>query len=202
MVGSPSFPTRQQIGYNVFLSHAAENDELAVRIMGLLNESDISVFATRAGFPGGIWSDEVRAALEESEHFWLLLTDQALTRSVYVHHEFGYFYGYHRQKDGSLDARNVGRLLRYIFQDTDGRRPGMYQHFQGFPVTDFSDPVEIARIIANDIGREFTEPKNPESLKLYQNELSVSPPDSLDEMRITRARAGSQRRTNQSESLG
>ena len=34
-----------------------------------------------------MWSDEVRLALQHSEHFWLLLTERALDRSVYVHHD-------------------------------------------------------------------------------------------------------------------
>ena len=69
--------------YDIFLSHAAEDDELAARVAALLRTSEIEVFTTGPGSPAGIWSDEVRAALEESEHFWLLLTERALNRSVY-----------------------------------------------------------------------------------------------------------------------
>ena len=81
--------------YDVFLSHAPEDDELAALVADLLLQSDIPVFTTRPGFPKGIWSDQIRILLEKSEHFGLLLTENALERSVYVHHEFGYFYGYH-----------------------------------------------------------------------------------------------------------
>ena len=50
--------------YDVFLSHAEEDDELAARVAEILRASDIQVFTTRPGFPTRMWSDEVRAALE------------------------------------------------------------------------------------------------------------------------------------------
>jgi len=152
--------------YDIFLSHAAEDDELAARVADLLLESSIQVFTTGPGFPTGIWSEEVRAALEESEHFWLLLTGPALDRSVYVHHEFGYFFGYHRSANASIEVRSIGKRLRYLLERDNDRRPGMYQHFQDFPLDDFDDPVRVARIIANEIGRDFTEPKDPETHKI------------------------------------
>lgn len=172
--------------YDIFLSHASEDDELATRVAGLLRCSGIQVFTTGPGFPTGMWSEEVRAALEESEHFWLLLTEKALDRSVYVHHEFGYFFGYHRQKNSSLGIRVVARRLRYLLKSGDGRRPGMYQHFQDFPIDDFDDPVSIARIIAKEIGKTLKEPQNSEGLRLTASGWTAIPPEGLDDMQIVR----------------
>ncbi|MBI4311668.1 MAG: toll/interleukin-1 receptor domain-containing protein [Chloroflexi bacterium] len=173
--------------YDVFVSHAAEDDELAARVAQLLQASGITVFTTGPGFPTGMWSDEVRIGLEESEHFWLLLTDKALDRSVYVHHEFGYFFGFHGQEKPPQDVRLIARKLRYLLKRGDRRRPGMYQHFQDFPIDDFDDPVSIARIIANEIGREFTEPQNPEEFKLASLDWTVLPPEGLNEMQLVRS---------------
>lgn len=175
--------------YDIFLSHAAEDDELAARLVVLLDASGIRVFTTGPGFPTGIWSDEVRTALEESEHFWLLLTERALNRSVYVHHEFGYFFGYHRHKDSASDIRAVGRRLRYFLQKGEGR-PGMYQHLQDFPVDDFYDPISIARVMAIEIGRTFQEPENPEELQIGAFSWTGTPPEGLDDMRIVRSGSG------------
>ena len=182
--------SRGAVTYNVFLSHAVEDDELAARIADLLRESGISVFTTGQGFPTGMWSEEIRAALEESEHFWLLLTEPAQSRSVYVHHEFGYFFGYHRQKNPSADVRVVGKRLRYLLKRGDRRRPGMYQHFQDLPIDDLDDPVSIARIIAKEIGREFKEPQNPDALRVAASARTALPPDGLDNMQIVRGGSG------------
>lgn len=158
---TPDADDGPEYAYDVFLSHAAEDDEMAGVVAELLRGSGISVFCTHPGFPTGIWSDEVRAALEQSEHFWLLLTDRALDRSVYVHHEFGYFFGFNREKNPDLEASVVAKSLRYLLKSDDNRRPGMYQHIQDFPVENFEDPVLLARTIADEIGRQFTEPVEP-----------------------------------------
>lgn len=171
--------------YDVFLSHAAEEDELSAMIAELLEASGIAVFSTRPSYPAGIWSDEVRAALEESQHLWLLLTSHALDRSVYVHHEFGYFYGYHRRKHAESDVRIVGRRLKYFVSKSDPRHPGMYQHFQAFPVDDFGDPVALARVIAEEIGREFVEPDDPTSfVVMTSTERPTTAPDGFDEFEV------------------
>ncbi len=169
--------------YDVFLSHAAEDDELAARTAALLKESGIEVFTTGPGFPTGIWADEVRAALEESEYFWLLLTDHALDRSVYVHHEFGYFFGYHRNNNPSVDIRDIGKRLRYMLRLGNDQRPGMYQHFQDYRV-DLDDPVSIARIIATDIGNEFKEPPNPKELRIAGSSSVLVPPNGIEAMEV------------------
>ena len=170
--------------YNIFLSHAVEDDELAGRVASLLRNSDIQVFATGPGTPTGMWSEEVRAALEESEHFWLLLTGPVLDRSVYVHHEFGYFFGYHRGNEPSKDVRVMGKRLRYLVRGEDRRRPGMYQHFQDFPIENFDDPVGIARIIAKEIGREFAEPENPIEFRMSSSGWTGLGPDGLESLEI------------------
>jgi len=175
--------------YDIFLRHAVEDDELAGRVADLLRASNILVFTTGPGFPTGMWSEEVRAALEQCEHFWLLLTDKALDRSVYVHHEFGYFFGYHRQKEPSSEVRLIAKRLRYLVNKGDGRRPGMYQHFQDFPVDEFDDPVAIAKAIATEIGRPFTEPANPEQYGLSNAGWVTVPPEGLNDMKIVRASA-------------
>jgi hypothetical protein len=171
-------------GYDVFLSHATEDNELAARVVELLRTSGITVFATGPGFPTGMWSDEVRAALEGSQHFWLLLTEEALERSIYVHHEFGYFFGYHRRENPSMDTHLIARRLRYLRRQDDERRPGMYQHFQDFPIDDFEDPVLVARTIAKEIGSEFKEPDNPKEFRLGASAWSALPPEGLDELEI------------------
>ena len=173
-------------GWDIFLSHASEDDELAARVAKLLSASGIKVFTTGPGFPTGIWSDEVRAALEESEHFWLLLTDKALDRSVYVHHEFGYFFGWHREKNALSDARVIGRRLRYFVEDGNRRRPGMYQHFQDFPIDGFDDPVVIGRVIASEIGRVLEEPENPDEYRIGGSGGAATPPDGLATLQIVR----------------
>lgn len=140
--------------YNVFLSHAAEDNELAGSVANLLRDLGIEVFTTVPGYPIGLWPDEVRNALEQSEEFWLLLTEHALNRSAYVHHEFGYFYGYLRRKMSSTDVRFVGNRLRLVVKESLEGLPGMYRDVQAFQVDSFELRFadQIARIIHNNIG--------------------------------------------------
>lgn len=153
--------------YDVFLSHATEDNELAERIARILREAGLKVFATVPGDPPGLWSEAVRLALEEAEWLWLLLTEPALRRSIYVHHEFGYFFGFHRRRIASPDIQLVGNRLRYIVRRGEMRRPGMYQHFQDFPVDDINDPEAIAKIILTETRRE-QERRGPSQVPVRQ----------------------------------
>jgi hypothetical protein len=61
----------------------------------------------------------------------------------------------------------------------------MYAHFQATPVTSFDDPVALARVIANSLGRDFSEPKDPAALLLQQQKVTESPPDVFDSFSLT-----------------
>lgn len=140
--------------YKIFLSHAAEDNELAGEVVTLLEKSGIEVFASVPGYPIGLWPNEVRDALEQSGEFWLLLTEYALVRSAYVHHEFGYFYGYLRRKMASTDVRFVGNRLRLIANNRSEELPGMYRDVQAFLVDSFEPRFadQIVQIISRNIG--------------------------------------------------
>jgi len=101
-----------------------------------------------------------------------------------VHHEFGYFYGFHRRAHFSQDVSVIGKRLRYLRAADDEQRPGMYQHFQDFAVESFNDPVALARIIAQEIGADFVEPDDPGSLLMPAHKSTDSPPHELAGIRL------------------
>ena len=103
-----------------------------------------------------------------------------------MHHEFGYYFGYHRSRNFSAQPRIVGKRLRYFLDREEVQHPGMYQHFQGFPVDGFDDPVTIARVVAEEIGKAFKEPKNPEELRIGQSRWTAIPPEGFEELAIKR----------------
>lgn len=53
--------------YDVFLSHASLDDELAEDVRKLLAECGITVFTTPASIPAGKWEQQIEEALQESK---------------------------------------------------------------------------------------------------------------------------------------
>lgn len=148
--------TQEELEYDVFISHSNEDDELAQRIKFLLEASGIHTFATPSSIPSGLWNPQIERALQQSQHLWLLLTPEAIERSIWSHQEFGYFYGYKR----SLDLNDADQRLHYFEVEGNSLRPGMYAHFQATPVPSFDDPIALARIIAESLGKTLNEPKD------------------------------------------
>lgn len=164
--------------FDVFLSHAAADNDLAVTIWQLLENSKVRIFTTPVSIESGVWEPKIEQALQHSRHLWLLLTPAALEQSTWVHQEFGYFYGYHIGKG----LNNVDQRLHYIEPEGNSVRPGLYQHFQGTPVPSFEDPVAIARTIAGVAGKAFREPPEPERLRV---QLARTKALSHPEVRLT-----------------
>lgn len=139
----------QTAGYDVFLSHSNLDDRLASDVKKLLEANQISVYAAPSSVPAGKWDSRNEEALQNSSSIWVLLTPNALRESTWMHHELGYFYGYHG-KGGDQQGDNC----RYLYtKGTD--RPGLYGRFQGVRIESFEDPVLIAETIAREMGREF-----------------------------------------------
>ena len=80
--------------YEVFISHSSLDDALATDVKELLGANGISVFTTPGSIPTGKWEEQIEEALQRSTQIWVLLTTNAVKESVWVHHEFGYFYGF------------------------------------------------------------------------------------------------------------
>jgi len=165
---------------DVFLSHSSLDDNLCKDITVLLENSGIRVFATPASIPTGKWEEQIEEALQHASTVWVLLTPNAMSQSVWAHHEFGYFYGFKHGK--GVDPR--GDSCRFLYSDPSYLR-GLYGHIQGTQVTSFEDPVVLARIIAQSLGKAFKEPENPEELKRTSSGWAVIPPEGLDEMEVT-----------------
>lgn len=80
--------------YDVFISHSSLDNALATDVKELLGANGISVFTTPGSIPTGKWEEQIEEALQRSTQIWVLLTTNAVKESVWVHHEFGYFYGF------------------------------------------------------------------------------------------------------------
>lgn len=165
---------------DVFLGHSSLDDNLCKDITVLLENSDLRVFATPASIPTGKWEEQIEEALQNASTVWVLLTPNAMSQSVWTHHEFGYFYGFRHGK--GVDPR--GDSCRFLYSDPSHLR-GLYSHIQGIQVASFEDPVVLARIIAKSLQKAFKEPANPGELKLTSSGWTAIPPEGLDELEIT-----------------
>jgi hypothetical protein len=139
--------------YDIFLSHSGLDDDLARDIQELLNANGITVFCTPDSIPSGKWEPQIEVALEHSSEIWVLLTPNALNASVWVHQEFGYFYGFNRRSDSD------GHRSHYLFEEGT-LHPGLYDHLQGTSVENLGDPETEARRIAEALGRVFEVPSD------------------------------------------
>lgn len=82
--------------YDVFLSFASEDEELARPIWQELSVSGLRVFWSDASLKsslGASWSDVIESALQRSRHFLLLVTPAALS-SVWVKREYTAFHNH------------------------------------------------------------------------------------------------------------
>lgn len=140
-------------GYDVFISHAGLDDDLAKAVQKLLISNGVRAFCTPDSIPSGKWEKQIEEALEQSTQIWVLLTPNSLARSVWVHHELGYFYGFNKSVDPD------GHRSRYLFEEGNPR-PGLYAELQGTEIENIGDPVAVASIIAENLGKEFEVPPN------------------------------------------
>ncbi|MDP2950078.1 MAG: toll/interleukin-1 receptor domain-containing protein [Chloroflexota bacterium] len=138
---------------DVFLSHSSLDDELCKDIAALLRYSGLSVFATPGSIATGKWEEQIEEALQNASTIWVLLTPNAVSQSVWSHHEFGYFYGFRHGK--GVDSR--GDSCRFLYSDPSHLR-GLYDHIQGTRVTSFEDPVPLAQEIAAGLGKDLIIP--------------------------------------------
>lgn len=129
------------IQYDVFLSHASADDLLAERVRKILKKWGISAFATPRSIDTGYWPLEIELALRESRHLLVILSESALSSSIWVHQELGYFLGYKFAGIGE-DSRH---RVHYV-QESDESRPGMYEFIQGTLVSTLSDPIAVAQL--------------------------------------------------------
>lgn len=141
--------------YDVFLSHSALDNALAADVQLLLESNHISVFSTPQSIRSGRWEPRIEAGLQDARQIWVILTPNALGRSVWVHHELGYFYGFRHGREED----ELGDNSRYVYEEgTD--LPGLYAHLQGTKVESVWDPEQIARTIAEALGKTLEVPKN------------------------------------------
>lgn len=125
-------PTNNLV-YDVFLSHSGLDDDLARDIQELLSANGIKVFCTPDSIPSGKWEPQIEEALEHSSEIWVLLTPNALNASVWIHQEFGCFYGFNRQSDSD------GHRSHYIFEEGPSH-PGLYDQLQETSVKNWATP--------------------------------------------------------------
>ena len=145
--------TPEMLEYDVFLSHSSLDDNLCKDITVLLENSGLQVFATPASIETGKWEEQIEKALQNASTVWVLLTPNAMSQSVWTHHEFGYFYGFRHGK--GIDPRGDG--CRFLYSDASYLR-GLYGHIHGTQVASFEDPVDIARLIAAGLGKDLSIP--------------------------------------------
>ena len=138
---------------DVFLSHSNVDDKLCADIASLLRYSGLKVFATPASIPTGKWEEQIEEALQNAATVWVLLPPNALSRSVWTHHEFAYFYGFRHGK--GMDK--WGNACRFLYSE-DGNLPGLYGHIQGTPVDSFDNPVLLAQSIADALDKTLDVP--------------------------------------------
>ncbi|MBI2847037.1 MAG: toll/interleukin-1 receptor domain-containing protein [Chloroflexi bacterium] len=138
---------------DVFLSHSSLDDNLCKDITTLLENSGIRVFATPASIPTGKWEEQIEEALQHASTVWVLLTPNAMSQSIWAHHEFGYFYGFRHGR--GIDPR--GDSCRFLYSDPSHLR-GLYGHIKGTGVKSFEDPVALAQEIAAALGKDLIIP--------------------------------------------
>ena len=107
--------------FEVFISHSSLDDPLAKAVQELLAANGIKAFCTPDSIPSGMWEKQIEDALEQASDIWVLLTANALERSVWAHQEMGYFYGFHKGADPD------GRNTHYLFEHCTSK-PGLYAH--------------------------------------------------------------------------
>lgn len=133
--------------YDIFLSHSGQDDALTKDVKKLLEHNGLSVFSTPTSIPSGKWEPQIERALQDATDCWVLLTHNALTRSVWVHNELGYYYGFrHGQGGGEL-----GEHSHFVFP-TGTPLPGLYSQLMGTPTDDIGNPEVVAGIITNSLG--------------------------------------------------
>ena len=124
--------------YDVFLSHSALDNALAAEVQLLLESNRISVFSTPQSIPSGKWEPQVEAALSNAQQIWVILSPNALGRSVWVHHELGYFYGFRHGRQEDQQGDNT----RYVYEQ-DTPLLGLYGHLQGTQVDNVWDSEQV-----------------------------------------------------------
>lgn len=132
------------VQYDVFISHSSVDDQLAGDVMKLLEHNNIKAFCTPTSIPSGKREPQIEKALQNSTDVWVLLTANALERSVWVHHELGYFYGFRHGR--GLDE--LGNHSRYMYQE-GVLQLGLYAQLQGVKVETIGDPIQVAKTIAS-----------------------------------------------------
>jgi len=143
----------RETAIDIFLSHSSLDDDLCKDVTTLLENSGLRVFATPASIPTGKWEEQIEEALQNASTVWVFLTPNAMSQSVWTHHEFGYFYGFRHGK--GVDPR--GNSCRFLYSDPSHLR-GLYGHIQGTQVTSFEDSVALAREIAGGLGKDLSIP--------------------------------------------
>ena len=146
-------PSSSTPAYDVFLSHSSLDDSLAADVRALLEGNSITVFSTPGSVPTGSWEPQIEEALRNSGSIWVLLTPNALSESVWVHHEFGYFYGFNHGEGRDPE----GHRCRFLYTEGTPLR-GLYAWIQGTQLESFEDPVLVAETIATDLGKPFRLP--------------------------------------------
>ncbi|MBI4236294.1 MAG: toll/interleukin-1 receptor domain-containing protein [Chloroflexi bacterium] len=140
-------PVPEEFKYDVFLSHSRLDDELARAVKQLLEHNGLKTFTTPASISSAKWLRQIELALQGSREIWLLLTGNALNESIWAHHEYAYFYGFHHGQGLDLE----GARSRYLFEEGTPL-PGLYGHIQGLRVDSIGDPVTVAKTIAEAMG--------------------------------------------------
>ena len=138
---------------DVFLSHSSLDDDLCKDVTTLLESSGLRVFATPGSIPTGKWEEQIEQALQNASTMWVLLTPNAMSQSIWTHHEFGYFYGFRHGKG----ANQRGHDCRFLYTESSDLK-GLYGHIQGTQVSSFEDPVVIAHAIASGLGKALNIP--------------------------------------------
>ena len=134
--------------YDVFLSHSSLDDDLAKDVKELLQANGVRVFATPMSVPTGSWEPQIEEALRNSSTIWVLLTPKVLGESVWIHHEFGYLYGYNHGRGEDPQ----GHRSRFLYTPGTELR-GLYAWIQGTQIESLEDPAEVAETIARGVGK-------------------------------------------------
>lgn len=159
--------------FDVFLSHSSLDDDLCDIIKSLLEGCGLQVFATPSSIPTGKWEEQIEEALQRARSIWVLLTPNALAKSVWAHHEFGYYYGFLHGRSSFLETVDRrGHTCRFFYSDPSALR-GPYAHIQGLRVKSFDDPIPLAEVIASSFGKKLVLPKELDVVVLSDLEREI-----------------------------